>query len=154
MPISGIDIWNQATLATEQDYCYCIHLGCNMGMHNMFSQNLTTINLLPSLLSQVWKVVILNTWCITRKFLSDEIHYTVRGWQHIVKKVYQVPNFIHSCQHTLTQQPVLHVLKITTNIASDLTLFRTPYRLLTTQTNSNSMKWSTIEQILKLLHKR
>jgi hypothetical protein len=41
---------------------------------NMLNQSLTTLNLPPRLLSQVQKMVVLNTSSIARKFLNVEAH--------------------------------------------------------------------------------
>ena len=41
---------------------------------NMHNQSLTTLNLPPRLLSQVQKMVVLNTSSIARKFLNGEAH--------------------------------------------------------------------------------
>jgi Na+/H+-translocating membrane pyrophosphatase len=41
---------------------------------SMLNQSLTNINLPPHILSQVQKVVMLNTCSIVRKFLNDEVH--------------------------------------------------------------------------------
>jgi hypothetical protein len=53
-------------------------LAATPDIHNMLNQSLTAITLPPCLLSQVQKVIILNNCCITRKFLSDEVHYRVK----------------------------------------------------------------------------
>jgi hypothetical protein len=41
---------------------------------NMLNQNITTLTLMPCLLSQVHNVIILNTCSIVRKFFNDEVH--------------------------------------------------------------------------------
>ena len=75
------------------------------------------------------------------KILSDEVHYTVKrlttssnetlpcSWPYTLMSTYPDTTDRTPC----TQQT-------TTDIASDLTLFRTHYRLFTIQTNANRMK--------------
>jgi len=140
-------------VATEQDYCCSICLGRYAGNHNTLNQSLTTINLLPCPLSQVQKVVILSTCCITRKFLSNEVHYTVkrltthshesslRSQLYTLISTHPDTTTCTTCTHQHQTQPhISHFLVLT----ADYTHYKT---------NSNSKKLSTIEHILKLLHK-
>jgi hypothetical protein len=79
---------------------------------NMLNQSITTLNVPPHLLSQVQKMVILNTCSIVRKFPSDEVHLSDEEADNpIIMSLYHVPGFIRSFQNSPMQPPSRYLVK-------------------------------------------
>jgi len=71
-------------MATEQDFCYSkitvipLVLSVTGVISCMLNQSVTALNLPSCVLSQVMKVVLLNTCSIVRKFLVHEVHLLMK----------------------------------------------------------------------------
>jgi hypothetical protein len=78
-------------------YFYSTGIVCYWVIPNMFNKSHTNLNLQPCLLSQVQRVVLLNTCSIIRKFLNDEFHLL----EEEAENYYQFPGFIHTFQYFL-----------------------------------------------------
>jgi len=66
--MSGIDILNQATVASEQNFCYSTGDVCYDGHPKHVPGP---------------EVVVLNTWSIERKFFTDEVHLSYEENDHV-----------------------------------------------------------------------
>ena len=73
MQISGFGIWIQTTVATEQDYYSTACLPWESTV-TCLTKALLSSAYLPRLLSQVQKVVVINTCSTARKFLNDGVY--------------------------------------------------------------------------------